>query len=88
MDGTRHIARRERMPMMKVFLPFLAGILVAEHFDLPLPFVAGVTAVCALAALLLRSSLYLLAMAAGCGIAPTTHRAMAMLNVQCKQPKE
>lgn len=55
--------------MMKVFLPFLAGILVAEHFDLPLPFVAGVTAVCALAALLLRSSLYLLAMAAGCGMA-------------------
>lgn len=63
--------RLGRMPMLKAFMPFAAGIVLADSFTLPLWFAAGVFVCAGVAALLFRSWVYAVVMLliAGFGIA-------------------
>lgn len=68
---TRYLLERlERMPMLKVLAPFAAGIALAEHFTMPLWFLAGAFVCAGLVALLLRSSagVVVLLLTAGFGV--------------------
>lgn len=56
------LARLDRMPMLKVIVPFAAGILAADYVSLPLWFLTGAFLVSGISALLFRSQLWLLAM--------------------------
>lgn len=56
MFSTERLLRRlERLPMVKLLLPFVAGILLAGPFTLPLWFTAGAFVLCGAVALLLRA---------------------------------
>lgn len=59
--------RLERMPMLRIVVPFVAGIAVAEHYTLPLWFLAGAFVCTGTVALLLRSPLALAGMLAVTG---------------------
>lgn len=56
------LARLDRMPMVKIVVPFAAGILAADGFALPLWFLAGAFLLLGIWALLLRSPLCTLVM--------------------------
>lgn len=56
MKISRLFARLDRMPMLKVLVPFAAGIALAGWYALPLWFLAGAFVLAGLVALLLRSS--------------------------------
>ncbi len=60
--------RIARMPMLKILIPFILGILVAQHVTLPLLFLVGVFALCTVAALLLSSGGYLFVALLSCGM--------------------
>lgn len=60
--------RLERMPFVKVVVPFAAGIALADCCTLPLWFAAGAFVLAGALALLLRSSAALVAMLAAAGI--------------------
>ncbi len=50
--------RLERMPFVRVLVPFVVGLLLAERCAWPLWFVAGAFALCGVMALLLRSQVW------------------------------
>ena len=56
------LTRLSRMPMLKMLAPFASGIALAEHFTLPLWFLAGAFVCSGLMALLLRSTAATLAL--------------------------
>lgn len=67
---TIYLAERlERMPILKLLAPFAAGILLSEHYALPLWFLAGAFALCGTLAILLRSGAAVLLLAATTGFA-------------------
>lgn len=74
------LRRLECMPMLKVLVPFAAGILLAERFTLPLWFTAGAFVLCGVVALLLRAAPALMGMlcAAGFGTAQLHERPVAV----------
>lgn len=57
----------DRMPMLRLLVPFAAGIVLAERFTLPLWFAAGVFVFGGVLAILLRSSAWTVAMLAAAG---------------------
>lgn len=57
-----------RMPLLRIAIPFVCGIVAARQVDLPPMFLLGAFALCAAAALLLRSGVYLLSAAVFCGM--------------------
>lgn len=61
--------RLRTMPMLKALVPFVAGLLAADRFDLPAWFIVTAILLCGAAALLLqqRSCLTGFLVAAGCG---------------------
>lgn len=61
------LAKLERMPMLKVAVPFAAGILLADYYLLPLWFLGAAFFVTGVAALLLRSPLCTLGMLLSAG---------------------
>ena len=74
------LRRLECMPMLKLLVPFAAGILLAERFTLPLWFTAGAFVLCGVVALLLRAAPALVGMlcAAGFGTAQLHERPVAV----------
>lgn len=74
MDTPRFEERMARMPALRLLLPFVCGILVAEHYTLPLLFTAGAVAVCAAGAVILRSQRHLAATLLFAGILVMTFR--------------
>ena len=69
------LARLDRMPMLKILVPFAAGIALADRFTLPLWFAAGAFVLTGLTALLLRSSAALAGMLLTAGFAAAQLRA-------------
>lgn len=61
--------RLDRMPMVKLLVPFAAGILLAARYELPLWFLAGAFVVTGLLALLVRSGVAAAAMLLTAGFA-------------------
>lgn len=60
MNSQRLTSRLERLPMLRVAVPFAAGILLAEHYSLPLWFTLGGFLLLGALSLLLRSGVSLL----------------------------
>ena len=75
--------RLQSMPMLRLLVPFVAGILLAEHFELPLPLLAAAFLVTGCSALLLRAQSALV------GMLLTTGFAAAQLRTPvCTTPRE
>lgn len=81
------LRRLECMPMLKLLVPFAAGILLAECFTLPLWFTAGAFVLCGVVALLLRAAPALVGMlcAAGFGT-PCANGCVSMPIRRCISP--
>ena len=69
MKISRLFARLDRMPMLRILVPFAAGIALAGRYALPLWFLAGAFVSAGLVALLLRSSAAMAAMIVTAGFA-------------------